>query len=103
MQKIRWFAVKTLYRTRVVGRPARRDAAYDGDANVVEERVVLFRARSFDDAIRKAEREARAYARALTATRTDSVSSRELWKIATRSSSLRLQLMAATCTRAWSS
>jgi hypothetical protein len=33
----RWYAVKTLYRTRVVGRPSRPDAAYQGEATLVEE------------------------------------------------------------------
>jgi hypothetical protein len=59
----KWFGVKTVYRTRTKGRPRHRDATYDPTATVVEERVLLFRARSFGEAIRKAEREARDYAR----------------------------------------
>ena len=57
-----WYAVKSLYRSCAVGRPVAVDRYYDPDATLVEERVVLFRARSFDEAIRKAEAEGRAYA-----------------------------------------
>ena len=56
------FAVKTLYRTTATGRPKRRDEHYDRDTVLIEERVVLFRASTFDSAIKKAEREARKYA-----------------------------------------
>ena len=58
-----WYGVKTLYRTRAHGLPKSTDSAYDRAATLVEERVVLFKARSFQEAIRAAEREARAYAR----------------------------------------
>jgi Domain of unknown function (DUF4288) len=58
-----WYGVKTLFRTEAVGKPIARDAAYDSTVSLVEERVVLFRARSFGAAIRAAEREARRYAR----------------------------------------
>ena len=58
-----WFGVKTLYRTRSVGRATARDAAQDGQATLVEERIVLFRAANAGDAIRQAETEARVYAR----------------------------------------
>lgn len=57
-----WFGVKTIYRIEAVGLPQVVDSAYDPDATLIEERVVLFRARSFDEAIRKAEREAMRYA-----------------------------------------
>ena len=56
-----WYAVKTLYRWSAVGAPVATDAAYDSTASLVEERVVLFKASSFQEAIRAAEREARAY------------------------------------------
>jgi hypothetical protein len=46
-----------------VGKPIARDPAYDGTVSVVEERVVLFKARGFGAAIRAAEKEARHYAR----------------------------------------
>ena len=63
MTRWAWYAVKTLYRTTATGLPARRDAHLDRNATLVEERVVLVRARSFDEAIRKGEKEARDYAR----------------------------------------
>jgi Domain of unknown function (DUF4288) len=58
-----WYGVKTLFRTEAVGKPIARDLAYDATVSLVEERVVLFRARGFDEAIRAAEKEARQYAR----------------------------------------
>ena len=63
MARWTWYAVKTLYRTSARGRPVRRDAAFDPNAALIEERVLLVRARSFDEAIRKGEDEAREYAR----------------------------------------
>ncbi len=59
---LKWFGVKTLFRTAAVGKPDAPNGAYN--STLVEERIVLFRARSFEDAIREAEREARVYARA---------------------------------------
>src|SRR6266404_8331606 len=56
---ISWYGVKTIYRSRCSGktsRPKGRTAT-----TVVEERVVIFRARSFAEAIRKAEKEAKEY------------------------------------------
>ncbi|GAA3927280.1 DUF4288 domain-containing protein [Litoribacillus peritrichatus] len=58
-----WYAVKTLYRTFTDGFAEDQDEAYREDIDMLEERVVLFRAESFDDAIEQAEREAREYAR----------------------------------------
>jgi|SRR5437867_4092962 len=60
---LNWFGVKTLFRTAAVGKPVAPDEAYDPDTSIVEERVVLFRARGFGQAIREAEREACSYAR----------------------------------------
>jgi Domain of unknown function (DUF4288) len=59
----RWFAVKTIYRTRALGKPRFTDDDFDAEATLIEERVVLFRARGFDEALDKGEREARAYTR----------------------------------------
>lgn len=59
-----WFGVKTLYRTEARGRPKARDSHYAENVTLVEERVVIVRARSFDEAIGKAEKEAREYAKA---------------------------------------
>lgn len=58
VKKLKWFGVKTLYRTTAKGRVRERDRNFDADAVLIEERVVIFRARSFAEAIRKAEREA---------------------------------------------
>ena len=57
----KWFGVRTLYRTTVKGRPKGVDALYDADATLCETRVVLIRARSFEEAIAKGEAEARRY------------------------------------------
>jgi len=57
-----WYGVKTLFRTRATGRPRDVDSAFDPSIDLIEERVVLFRAKGFDDAIARAENEARCYA-----------------------------------------
>lgn len=61
----RWrsFGVKTLYRSAPRGRPKGRDRFYAEGVTLVEERVVVFKARSFEEAIKRAEREASVYAR----------------------------------------
>lgn len=56
-----WYGVKTLFRTRPSGRPRATDRDFDPRMTLVEERVVVYRARSFDDAIAKAEKDALAY------------------------------------------
>jgi uncharacterized protein DUF4288 len=58
----KWFGVKTVFRTEAHGKPNSLDESYDAEATLVEERVVLIRARSFDEAISKAEAEAQTYA-----------------------------------------
>jgi hypothetical protein len=60
---LKWFGVKTVFRSRAVGAPKFKTADYDPKATLVEERVVLVRARTFDSALRTAEREARKYAK----------------------------------------
>src|SRR5689334_15037170 len=62
--KTSWYGVKTLFRTAARGKPTSRGQAYDPDVSLIEERVVLFKARGFDAAMRAAEKEARSYARA---------------------------------------
>ncbi len=57
----KWYSVKTLYRYRAHGRPKSPDDHYAAGQTMVEERVVLIRARSFDDALRRGEAEAKAY------------------------------------------
>ena len=64
MNRRRWFGVKSLYRSFASGRPLALDSRFDPNITMVEERVVLFKARSFEEAIRSAEAEARKYAKA---------------------------------------
>ncbi len=58
-----WYGVKTLYRMIALGNPKATDKHYDPESTMVEERVVLIRARSFREAIEKAEKDAKRYAR----------------------------------------
>ncbi len=60
---VRWFAVKTVYRSTAIGKPRVTDGDYDPDGTLVEERVVLLRARDHEDAIRKSEKDAKQYAK----------------------------------------
>ncbi len=62
-RNVGWYAVKTLYRTAPHGRAKGKDSFFAEGVTLVEERVVVFKARNFDEAIRKAEREAADYAR----------------------------------------
>src|ERR1035437_29821 len=56
-----WFAVKSLYRSEIVGEPRVVDEDYDPDGTLVEERVILVRAASHQKALQKAEIEAERY------------------------------------------
>lgn len=58
----KWFGVQTLYRTAPSGKPLAKDKHYSADVTMVEQRITIFRARSYDEAIRKAEADAKAYA-----------------------------------------
>lgn len=49
----KWFGVKTLIRWEAIGKPESIDENFDEDATLVEERIVLFKARSSDEAIKK--------------------------------------------------
>ena len=60
---VKWFSVKTLYRTMAKGLPQKPDLSFDPDATLVEERVLLIKAHNEREALSKAEREARDYAR----------------------------------------
>jgi hypothetical protein len=60
-----WFGVKTLFRTRAIGPPGVVDGAFDPGIVLIEERIVLFRAKGFADAITRAETEGRRYAKAV--------------------------------------
>ena len=61
-KKPSWYGVKTLYRVEPVGRPRGTDRLYSTRVTGVEERVVVLRARSASEAIRKGETEAKRYA-----------------------------------------
>ena len=60
------FGVKTVYRTEARSRARRKDAQYDPSTTLVEERVVIVRARNLEEAIRRAEAEARTYVRGMS-------------------------------------
>ncbi len=57
-----WYAVKTAYRVTPCSEPKGTDDLYDPDFTLLEERVVLFRARSVEEAFEKSEAEANEYA-----------------------------------------
>ncbi len=59
--KLTWYGVRTLFRLVAIGKPKAIDEHYDRMSTLVEDRVVLFRADSFDSAIRQAEIEASDY------------------------------------------
>jgi hypothetical protein len=55
--------VKTLYRVAAEGRPLARDRFYSSSMTMVEERVIIVRARSADEAARMGRQEAAKYTR----------------------------------------
>lgn len=61
MSKLKWFGVKTLYRAKRIGKPGNIDEHFDKSIKLIEERVIVLKAKSFEDAIEKAEKEAREY------------------------------------------
>jgi hypothetical protein len=56
-----WYGVRTLVRLIATGRTKKTDKHFDPTSTLIEDRIVLFRADSFDCAIEKAEKEARQY------------------------------------------
>ncbi len=60
-----WYGVKTLYRLEAKGTPKNPDQDYNDKTTMIEERVVLVKARNFDEANEKGEKEASNYARSL--------------------------------------
>ena len=56
-----WFGVKSLFRIETAGEPRVIDEDYDPEGTLIEERVVLVRARSADEALKQGEAEANAY------------------------------------------
>jgi len=63
-KKTSWYGVRTLFRLLAVGKPKWTDRYFDPLSTLVEDRVVLFRAKDLDDAIRQAEEEAARYCKA---------------------------------------
>ena len=55
----KWFGVRTLTRWEATGKTKSVDENYDEDVTLIEERIVLIKARSFDEAIQKGEKEAK--------------------------------------------
>ena len=56
------YSVKTLYRTDAVGKPKKVNDDYRENVVLIEERIVTLKARTFDEAISKGEKEAVTYA-----------------------------------------
>lgn len=61
----KWYGVRSLYRLVALGRPKNPSASYAPDATLVEERIVLVKARNNEEALRKAETEGKNYARSI--------------------------------------
>jgi hypothetical protein len=57
----KWYSVKTLIRWEAFGKPTFIDKHYDEETTLVEERIVLIKARSLDEATIKGEKEANDY------------------------------------------
>lgn len=58
-----WFGVKTLYASEASGKANNKDKFYKKTSVMLEERIVIFKAKSFDEAIKLAEKEARNYSK----------------------------------------
>jgi hypothetical protein len=56
------FSVKTIYRTSAFGKPEIVNEKYQNKFDLIEERIITIKARSFDEAIIKGEKEAIQYA-----------------------------------------
>src|SRR5580658_10992429 len=56
-----WYGTRTLFRLVATGKRNGPTKYYDANSTLVEDRIVLFRAKSFKDAIRQAEAEAKHY------------------------------------------
>ena len=55
--------MRTLYRLAADGKPKSRDRHFDPESTLIEDRIVMFQAIDFDDAIAQAIKEARSYSR----------------------------------------
>ena len=60
-----WFVVKTFYRTTAEGAPQKPDRYYDPDLTMLEERLLLFKAKNREEAVKKAEKNAVEYAKSV--------------------------------------
>lgn len=58
-----YYSVKTIYRCSASGRPEKPDQFFDPDATLIEERIQLVKAKTKDEALRKAEKDAQEYAK----------------------------------------
>jgi hypothetical protein len=56
---LKWFGVRIALRTVAAGRAIGRDADYDADGTLLEERIVIVRARSPQDAVARVRRRAK--------------------------------------------
>ena len=57
----KWFGVKTAYRLNVTGKPRATDDAYTAKNNMIEERIVIFKARNSEEAVSLSKNEAKKY------------------------------------------
>lgn len=58
-----FYSVKTIYRSTASGRPEKPDQLFDPDATLIEERIQLVKAKSREEAFKKAEKGAQDYAK----------------------------------------
>jgi len=65
-RKKTWYGVRTLYRNTAEGQPKGHGRSYDPSSTLIEDRIVVFQAASFKDAISQAEKEARAYCKEIS-------------------------------------
>lgn len=64
----KWYSVRSLYRWIALGTPRKPDSSYLAGATLVEERIVLVKARNGEEALKKAEKEGKTYARSIRET-----------------------------------
>jgi hypothetical protein len=62
---LHWYGAKTLFRLVATGKAHNPDKYFDPALTLLEERIVLFRVKDFDDAIQQARKEARAYCKSI--------------------------------------
>src|SRR5438094_7724381 len=57
----KWFGARTFYRMTATGRAKMKNLHFDTNSSIVEERIVLIRAQSAKQAVRKGRKEAKSY------------------------------------------